>query len=227
VNVTSFKRRFLLLIVVLLLTLAACERPVPREITPEAAEPVPTTDVIIIPTIPPESGDATAPANGTDQSGTPASEGTTGDTAATPEGAATEEAAGTGDTSTEQETVDAGGQVTHVVQAGDTLGSLAQFYHVTIEDIAAANNLTNLDVLEIGQTLIIKAGAAVEASPVPDTTTPTDGGGGEQTYVVQAGDNLFRIGLRFGFTAEELAAYNNIPDISRIDVGQIIRIPPK
>ena len=29
------------------------------------------------------------------------------------------------------------------------------------------------------------------------------------------------------FTAEELAAYNNIADVTRIDVGQIIRIPPE
>ena len=217
----SFKRRFLFLIVVILLTLTACERPVPREDTSGTVDQVPTTEVIVIPTAPPEVNDA-YPAADTDQTGEPATTGETGDTAVTPEATTTEETTGTTDTSTDQES----GEVTHIVQSGDTLGSIAQFYHVSVEDIAAANNITDIDVLEVGQPLIIKAGAAAEAGTTTDTTTPADSSG-EQTHVVQAGENLFRIGLRYGFTAEELAAYNNIPDISRIDVGQVIKIPPK
>ncbi|MCB9423326.1 MAG: LysM peptidoglycan-binding domain-containing protein [Ardenticatenaceae bacterium] len=215
-----FKRRFLLLFVVVLLILSACERPVPREDTPEAVTPAPTTEVIVIPTAPPEANEA-YPATGDGQTGEATTDQTapeeTTDTAVTPEETTTEEAA-------DQTVVDAGGEVTHVVQAGETLGSIAQFYHVSIQDIAAANNIVNIDVLEVGQSLIIKAGAAAEA-PAPDTTTPAEGA--EQVYVVQAGDNLFRIGLKYGFTAEELAAYNNIPDITRIDVGQVIKIPPQ
>lgn len=57
----------------------------------------------------------------------------------------------------------------------------------------------------------------------PQETSPT----GEIIHTVVAGDNLFRIGLRYGFTAEELAAYNGIPDPDRISIGQQIRIPPK
>jgi len=49
--------------------------------------------------------------------------------------------------------------------------------------------------------------------------------GGEQTYVVQRGDNLFRIGLRYGCPYQTLAQYNGIPDPARINVGQVIRIP--
>jgi LysM repeat protein len=213
-----FKRCFLLLILVLW-TLTACERPVPREDTPEVADPVPTTDVIIIPTAPPEV-DAAYPPAGEEQTGEtttdPATTGETTNTAVTPEE--------TTDTTSDQTVVEAGGEVTHVVQSGETLGSIAQFYHVSIEDLVAANNIGNVDVLEVGQSLIIKSGAAAEATS-PDTAVPSDGA--EQVYVVQAGDNLFRIGLRYGFTPEELAAYNNIPDITRIDVGQIIKIPPK
>ena len=44
-------------------------------------------------------------------------------------------------------------------------------------------------------------------------------------HVVQYGDNLFRIGLIYGFTAEELAEYNGLDNINRIDVGQVIKIP--
>jgi nucleoid-associated protein YgaU len=50
--------------------------------------------------------------------------------------------------------------------------------------------------------------------------------GGEQTYTVQRGDNLFRIGLRFGCHFTVLAQYNGISNPHFISVGQVIRIPP-
>lgn len=78
--------------------------------------------------------------------------------------------------------------------------------------------------------------APVEASPTPlppapvDPTAapvidPTAAPGGETIHVVQAGENLFRIGLRYGCTPEQLAAHNNIPNVNVISVGQQIRIP--
>jgi LysM repeat protein len=42
---------------------------------------------------------------------------------------------------------------------------------------------------------------------------------------VQAGQNLFRIGLQYGCTVAELAAYNGIVNPDYINVGQEIRIP--
>jgi LysM repeat protein len=63
--------------------------------------------------------------------------------------------------------------------------------------------------------------------PAPEpTAAPTQASTGETIHIVQAGENLYRIGLRYGFTAEELAAYNGITNPDRIDVGQQIRIPP-
>jgi 2',3'-cyclic-nucleotide 2'-phosphodiesterase/3'-nucleotidase len=78
--------------------------------------------------------------------------------------------------------------------------------------------------------------APAEASPTPPpaeptappaVVDPTAAPTGETIHVVQAGENLFRIGLRYGFTAQELATYNNIPNVDRIYVGQQIRIPPR
>lgn len=53
-------------------------------------------------------------------------------------------------------------------------------------------------------------------------TTPT---GARTTHIVQAGENLFRIGLRYGVPYQQLAAYNGISDVTRIFVGQCIVIP--
>lgn len=63
----------------------------------------------------------------------------------------------------------------------------------------------------------------VEPTPSADTGTNPQG---ERIHIVQAGENLFRIGLQYGFTYQELGAYNGIPAPYTIYVGQEIKIPP-
>lgn len=109
---------------------------------------------------------------------------------------------------------------THTVQAGETLASISAIYNVPVNEIQQANNIVDPNALTVGQVLTIPA-------PGTTTTAPPPTSSGEQVYIVQAGDNLFRIGLRYGFTAAELAAYNGIPDMTRIYVGQEIRIPAR
>ena len=48
---------------------------------------------------------------------------------------------------------------------------------------------------------------------------------GPIVYVVQPGDNLFRIGLRYGLTAQQIASANNLSSVSQIVVGQRLVIP--
>ena len=63
---------------------------------------------------------------------------------------------------------------------------------------------------------------APEATEEPaDEEESVDG----STYVVQRGDNLFRIALRFGLTTSELAEANGIANPSLIFVGQVLTIP--
>jgi LysM repeat protein len=107
---------------------------------------------------------------------------------------------------------------TYTVQAGDTLFSIAQRYGITVEALARANNITNVNRLDIGQVLTIPAEGDMPASDDP---------GEERIHVVQRGETFYRIALNYGFTVEELASYNNIADPTRIDVGQQIRIPAR
>lgn len=46
-------------------------------------------------------------------------------------------------------------------------------------------------------------------------------------YQVQSGDTLSKIAEKFNITIEALAAYNNIENTDNIQVGAILRIPPK
>jgi lipoprotein-anchoring transpeptidase ErfK/SrfK len=47
----------------------------------------------------------------------------------------------------------------------------------------------------------------------------------QTTHVVQAGENLYRIGLQYGFTADELALANGITDPGQIYAGQVLTLP--
>jgi LysM repeat protein len=108
----------------------------------------------------------------------------------------------------------------HTVQAGDTLYSISARYGVPQEEIMAANNLTNPNALTVGQVLVIPA-----PGQVPPPTDPGQPPAGGIVHVVQPGENLFRISLRYGKTVDEVAAYNGIANPHYIYPGQVIRIP--
>ncbi len=44
-------------------------------------------------------------------------------------------------------------------------------------------------------------------------------------YRIQAGQNLFRVGLTFGSTAEAIARANGITDINNVPAGKLLRVP--
>lgn len=64
--------------------------------------------------------------------------------------------------------------------------------------------------------------ASAQAAQLSCDNVPADA---VRTHVVSAGENLFRIGLRYGVPFTRLAVYNGIPDATRIFVGQCIGIP--
>lgn len=107
-----------------------------------------------------------------------------------------------------------GAPVVHVVQRGENLFRIALRYNTTVEAIAAANNIRNPQFIYVGQKLTIPRGGG---------TSPQPGGG--RTHVVQPGENLFRIALRYGTTPQAIAAANNLPNVHLIYAGQVLRIP--
>ncbi|MBP7691407.1 MAG: LysM peptidoglycan-binding domain-containing protein [Anaerolineales bacterium] len=62
--------------------------------------------------------------------------------------------------------------VIHTVQSGETLGLIAQQYDVGLEDLLRANGLTDPNVLDAGQRLVIPIGG-FNPTPTPAPTVPT------------------------------------------------------
>ncbi len=100
---------------------------------------------------------------------------------------------------------------TYIVQSGDTLFSIATRYHTTVAAIKELNGLKN-DTILVGQRLFI-----------PDSTTSPPAAA--SAYIVEPGDTVYRIALRFGTTARALQDLNGIPNPNLIAVGQALAIP--
>jgi len=61
---------------------------------------------------------------------------------------------------------------TYTVQAGDTLGSIAAKFDVSLQDVMTANGIDNADLIGAGEVLIIPVGGLPTAAP-PPTAAPT------------------------------------------------------
>jgi len=63
-------------------------------------------------------------------------------------------------------------RVEHTVQEGETLGFIALEYEVSLEDLLAANNLTEDAIIQPGQVLVIPQGEVLTPTPVTPTPAP-------------------------------------------------------
>lgn len=123
--------------------------------------------------------------------------------------------------------------VTHIVDTGETLRTIAERYGTTWQAIAAANNLANPNYIQAGMVLTIPAPGFGTGGPVitPTPTTPTVPGpivprrviNGR--YTVQAGDNMFAIASDFGVNIYTIAQANGLLNLNAIYTGQSLIIP--
>lgn len=200
--------------IALLFTITACERTAPAADTPPTAtaDPLQPT-AVIVPALPSPTPAPSEEIPPTDPN-TPPTDGNQESTAVDP----------TAEPTTPDQGQPQQDQV-HTVGAGDTLSTIGLQYGVTAEEIIAANNLTDPNALTIGQILVIPAPGSVTVPPVVEATAVPPSSGVEQTHTVAAGENLFRIGLRYGCSVDQLATYNNIGAPYTLYVGDQIRIP--
>ena len=102
--------------------------------------------------------------------------------------------------------------------SSDTVYALAQRYKVTAETLATSNCLASFN---------IPAGLALYVPPVPTVTVIPCGppAGYVRRYVVQPGDNLYRIALSYGITYQQLQRANCMGSSTTIYTGQLLWVP--
>ncbi len=109
------------------------------------------------------------------------------------------------------------GPISYTVKSGDWLYQIAREHNVDPNALIAANPQINPNaVLEPGTVITIPG----STTPVPAAATT-----GEKTYLVKAGDNLFRIGLNNATTYVVLAQLNNIAAPYTVYPGQVLKLP--
>jgi len=117
-----------------------------------------------------------------------------------------------------------------VVAAGDTLSSLAKAHGVSIDQLLAANHLSDPNQLSVGQTLVLSGAPAAPPAPVPTAPIPVPTASqlpaaaiaGQVT--VASGQTLTAIAQANHVDLGKLASVNHIGDPGRIFSGQVLKL---
>lgn len=100
------------------------------------------------------------------------------------------------------------GGVLHLVREGENLGDISVRYGVSVDYLVRINELSDPNLLAVGQRLVIREGGA-------------------QSHVVQRGDVLSSIAAAYGMTARDLTALNGLENPDRLVVGQRLIVTPR
>ena len=125
-------------------------------------------------------------------------------------------------------------QMTYTVQPGDNLFRIALRFGTTVEVLAAANQITDVTHVYVGQVLVIPGAAPTpdQSQPAPTNVPPTapalpavPANGAPVYYTVQVGDTLNIIARKFGVALADLVRVNQFADANHIELGQQVVIP--
>lgn len=126
-----------------------------------------------------------------------------------------------------------GADCIHVVRASDrNLWRISLLYGVTVHDIAAATGIANIQMIIVGDQLIIPGCGTAGSSHSPPGGGGDQGGGGLPDsggggviHTVRQNETLFKISLQYGVSVSAIAAANGIGNINLIYIDQQLVIP--
>ena len=101
----------------------------------------------------------------------------------------------------------------HEVHSGDTLVSIAAEYRVSYESLKEMNKIDDPNRIFVGQKLILPPSAP---TPMP----------GSREHVVQEGETLFIIAIKYDVTVDDILKANGETDPDTILAGQKLIVPP-
>ena len=111
----------------------------------------------------------------------------------------------------------------YTVQPGDTLSGLAARFGVSVTTLLQRNGLNNANDLFAGQILTVPTGSAARIAAA-STPSGSDSAAG-RTVVVQSGDTLSGLALRYDVSPGALAALNGLPNEDRLLAATTLRVP--
>jgi LysM repeat protein len=117
--------------------------------------------------------------------------------------------------------------VVHQVGVGETLSTIAEAHHTTVEAILALNPDVNAELLRVGQVLQIPAATPTPApTDTPDPNAPTPTPPGFIIHIVAPGETLISIAEEYEVSVALIREVNDIPiDNDIIEINQSLVIP--
>jgi LysM repeat protein len=114
-----------------------------------------------------------------------------------------------------------GQYVTHTVQRGETLSSIARSYGTTWQAIAQANNIANPSQIYAGQSLKVPTSGGTSGGSSGGTA------GCRYRHTVQRGEWLWQIAREYGVSPYAIMSANglSLPTASTIYAGTVLCIP--
>jgi LysM repeat protein/uncharacterized protein YcbK (DUF882 family) len=98
----------------------------------------------------------------------------------------------------------------HIVQKGDSIAKIADYYGVSQRDLKNANGIGKGALIDIGDQLVI-----------PDVLR----GGAGKSHVIQKGDTLLKVAQKYKVTIADLADANKVSPKGKLTVGKTLVIP--
>ena len=118
--------------------------------------------------------------------------------------------------------------ITHKVKKGESLGSIARKYHVTVSNIKHWNRLKR-ETIHVGQKLKIYRSGAPMAQVSKSSGKSNSKSGSKQpaatvkTHTVKKGETLSSISKKYGCSVNDLKKWNNLKS-NTVKVGQKLKI---
>ncbi len=122
---------------------------------------------------------------------------------------------------------------THTIRTGESLGTIAGKYGITISEIKKWNNLRN-DMIHAGHKLVIQGSAKTNITPKTENMSASNktksespkqkqSAGKNKFHIVQKGDSLWEIAQKNGISVNDLKRLNNIQR-DKLQVGQKLKV---
>jgi LysM repeat protein len=110
----------------------------------------------------------------------------------------------------------------YAVQPGDTLSGIAAAHGVSLSALAAANGVSPDSFAIAGTTIRIPSASA---TPVPSSTTSSEGPPPLGGYTVRPGDTLSGIAAQAGVSMQQLAWMNGLDPSHFLLTGTVLKLP--
>jgi N-acetylmuramoyl-L-alanine amidase len=110
----------------------------------------------------------------------------------------------------------------YAVQPGDTLSGIAAANGVSLASLAAANGVSPDSFAIAGTTIRIPSASA---TPVPPSTTSSEGPPALGGYTVRPGDTLSGIAAQAGVSMQQLAWMNGLDPARYLLAGTVLKLP--